>query len=65
MNMVNSVQSSARFSFPTNDHGSIMVEYAVLLSAVAIGCSIAVVALGVPLVRMFMAQQVWLMLAVP
>jgi Flp pilus assembly pilin Flp len=42
-----------------------MVEYAVLLSVVAVGCSLAVVALGAPLVRMFMAQEAWLMLSVP
>lgn len=48
-----------------DDSGSIMVEYTVLLCLVAVGCSLAVVALGAPLVRLYMAQQVWLMLAVP
>lgn len=48
-----------------NDRGTVMVEYAVLLSVVAVGCSLAVIALGAPLVRMFMAQEVWLMLSVP
>ncbi len=47
------------------DRGSITVEYAVLLSVVAVGCSIAVMGLGAPLVRLFVAQEVWLMLAVP
>lgn len=49
----------------TDDRGTIMVEYAVLLSLVAVGCSLAVVGLGAPLVRLFMAQESWLMLAVP
>ncbi|MGE5786857.1 MAG: Flp family type IVb pilin [Myxococcales bacterium] len=48
-----------------DDRGSISVEYAVLLSLVAVGCSLAVVALGAPLVRMFMAQQVWILLGIP
>ena len=48
-----------------DDRGTIMVEYAVLLSVVAVGCSLAVIGLGAPLVRMFMAQEVWLMMAVP
>jgi Flp pilus assembly pilin Flp len=49
----------------TDDRGTVMVEYAVLLSVVAVGCSLAVIALGAPLVRMFIAQELWLMLAVP
>jgi Flp pilus assembly pilin Flp len=48
-----------------NDRGSVTAEYAVLLGLVAVGCSLAVIGLGAPLVRMFMTQEVWLMLAIP
>lgn len=48
-----------------DERGTVTVEYAVLLSLVAIGCSLATVALGAPLVRLFMSQEVWLWLAVP
>ena len=48
-----------------DDRGSVTAEYAVLLGLVAVGCSLAVVALGAPLVRMFMSQEVWLLLGVP
>lgn len=42
-----------------------MTEYAVLLVLVALGCSLAVISLGAPLVRTLTAQEVWLLLAVP
>ena len=42
-----------------------MVEYTVLLSVVAIGLSLAVMALGVPLLRMYLTQQTWLLLPFP
>lgn len=48
-----------------DDRGSVTAEYAVLLGVVAVGCSLAVIALGAPLVRMFMAQEVWILLALP
>lgn len=48
-----------------DERGTIMVEYAVLLALVSVGCATAVAALGVPLVRMYLVQEVWLMLAVP
>ena len=48
-----------------DDRGSVTAEYAVLLGLVAVGCSLAVIALGAPLVRMFLAQEVWLLLGVP
>lgn len=48
-----------------NDRGSVTTEYAVLLCIVAVGCSLAVIGLGAPLVQLFMAQEVWLMLALP
>jgi Flp pilus assembly pilin Flp len=47
------------------ERGSIMVEYAVLLSVVAVVLSLAVVALGVPLLRMYLTQQTWLLLPLP
>jgi Flp pilus assembly pilin Flp len=49
----------------TDERGSITVEYTVLLSFVAVGCALAVAGLGTPLVRAFLAQQVWLLLAIP
>ncbi|MGC4068879.1 MAG: hypothetical protein QM784_30395 [Polyangiaceae bacterium] len=49
----------------TNDRGSVTTEYAVLLGFVAIGCALAVVALGAPLVETFLAQESWLLLGVP
>jgi Flp pilus assembly pilin Flp len=48
-----------------DDRGTITVEYAVLLSLVSVGCALATVSLGVPLVKMFMAQELWLALAIP
>jgi hypothetical protein len=48
-----------------NDRGTITVEYTVLLCLVAVGCSLAVASLGVALVRMFLVQECWLLLAVP
>jgi len=48
-----------------DERGSVMVEYAVLLSVVAVVLSLAVVALGVPLLRMYLTQQTWLLLPLP
>jgi hypothetical protein len=48
-----------------DDCGTIMAEYAVLLCLVAVGCSLAVVGLGAPLVRLFSVEELWLSLAVP
>jgi len=45
--------------------GTIMVEYTILLCLVTVGCAVAMIGLGVPLVQMFMVQQVWLSLGVP
>ena len=50
---------------PTDDRGTIMVEYAVLLTLVAVGVSLATVALGVPLTRMYLSQRTWLLLPYP
>lgn len=48
-----------------DDGGTITVEYAVLLSLVSVGCAFATVALGVPLVKLFVAQELWMALAIP
>jgi Flp pilus assembly pilin Flp len=48
-----------------SERGSVTVEYAVLLGVVSIGCMFAIVGLGVPLVRMYQANQIWLLLPIP
>ena len=48
-----------------DERGTVMVEYAMLLSVVAVVLSLAVVALGVPLLRMYLTQQTWLLLPLP
>jgi len=48
-----------------DERGAIFAEYVVLLAAVAIGCVIAMVGLGVPLVNLFMYQQGILLLPIP
>ncbi len=48
-----------------NDRGTVGTEYAVLLGLVAVCCSLAVIGLGSPLMRLFSMQQAWVMLAVP
>jgi Flp pilus assembly pilin Flp len=45
--------------------GSVTVEYTVLLVLVAMACVFAMIALGVPLVRMFETYQTWLLLPFP
>ncbi len=45
--------------------GVITVEYAVLLSLVAVGVSFAVYGLLGPLRSYFLAQQLWLLLPIP
>jgi hypothetical protein len=42
-----------------------MVEYVVLLSLVALSCAVATAALGSPLVKMFVTQELWVAMAVP
>lgn len=56
---------SAPALLATDERGSVTVEYTVLLGFVAVGCALAVVGLGTPLVRAFLAQERWLLLAVP
>jgi len=48
-----------------DEAGSIMVEYTVLLSVVAVGLCFAIAALGVPLIRMYLSQKTWLLLPFP
>jgi hypothetical protein len=48
-----------------DDRGSVFVEYVILLCLVALVCALAVVATGVPLVRMFAMRQTWLLLPFP
>ncbi len=48
-----------------HDRGSVMVEYAVLLTIVALGVALATMALGVPLMRMYLSQRTWLLLPFP
>jgi len=58
---------------PRSDHqpaarierGSVMVEYAVLLTVVAMGVAFATVALGMPLMSMYLSQRTWLLLPYP
>jgi Flp pilus assembly pilin Flp len=49
----------------TDERGSVTVEYAVLLATVALGCALAIAALGVPLLRMYLAHRAWLLLPMP
>ena len=55
----------ARTALLLSDQGTVTLEYAVLLCVVAVGCSLAVIGLGAPLVRAFLVQESWLLLAVP
>jgi hypothetical protein len=48
-----------------DDRGSIFVEYTTLLVLVAVICSLALVAAGVPLVQMYVTRQTWLLLPFP
>ena len=59
----NSRQSLA--ALLADNRGSIVVEYAVLLTLVAIGLALAMVSLGEPLVRMYLNQRTVLMLPFP
>jgi len=56
---------SSSLRYPQDTRGTIMVEYAVLLTLVAVGVSMATVALGVPLMRMYLSQRTWLLLPYP
>jgi Flp pilus assembly pilin Flp len=54
-----------RASLRADERGSVTVEYAVILTVVALGCVLATVSLGVPLVRAFEAREAWLLLPLP
>lgn len=49
----------------SRERGAVTVEYVVLLSTVAIGLTLAVVALGVPLIRTYLEQTAILALPFP
>jgi len=49
----------------TDERGSVTVEYVVLLVLIALGCGLAIAGLGVPLMRMFLVRQTWLLLPLP
>jgi hypothetical protein len=63
--MTKSASSLARLALSADCRGSITVEYAVLLVTVAVGCALAIGALGVPLLRMYLAHRAWLLLPMP
>jgi Flp pilus assembly pilin Flp len=48
-----------------SERGSVMVEYAVLLTVVAMAVAFATVALGIPLTSMYFSQRTWLLLPYP
>jgi hypothetical protein len=48
-----------------DQRGAVMVEYAILLSAVSLGAALALVSLGVPLMRMYLSQRTWVLLPYP
>ena len=58
-----SLRQALRVAF--DERGSVMVEYTVLLSVVAVGLCFSIAALGVPLIRMYLSQQTWLLLPFP
>jgi hypothetical protein len=45
--------------------GSVQVEYVVVLSMVALTVAVATASLGIPLYRLFLMQQAWLLLPLP
>jgi hypothetical protein len=49
----------------SNDHGTIMVEYAVQFTVVALGLCLSMTVLGVPLIKVYLTQQTGLLLPLP
>lgn len=49
----------------TDEHGTVTVEYTVLLVVVAVACAFAMVAAGVPLVRAYLTRETWLLFPFP
>jgi Flp pilus assembly pilin Flp len=47
------------------DQGTVFVEYVVILTLVSIGLVLALVALGVPLLNLFLFQQAVVLLPIP
>jgi hypothetical protein len=45
--------------------GSVFAEYVVLLALVSIGCALASVAVGPPLLRLYLLQRAVLLLPIP
>lgn len=56
---------AVRRHFLSDLRGTVMVEYVVILTVVALGCSLALVGLGAPLYRMYLVQRAWVSLPVP
>ena len=50
---------------PRDERGAVMVEYAVILVLVALGCVAAIVAVGIPLAGMYLTQRTWVLLPFP
>lgn len=48
-----------------DSRGTVVAEYVVVLSLVAVGAALAVVACGVPLLALFRAQVAWIGLPIP
>jgi Flp pilus assembly pilin Flp len=48
-----------------DDRGAIVVEYTVVLVLVALGSVAAMIAIGVPLVGMYLTHRTWLLLPFP
>ena len=48
-----------------DDRGAIMIEYTVILVLVALGLVAAMIAIGVPLVGMYLTCRTWLLLPFP
>jgi len=47
------------------EHGSVLVEYVVVLSVVSLGCAFATIALGPLLLDLYLVQQAVLLLPIP
>ncbi len=48
-----------------DQRGAVMVEYAILLTVVSLGAALALVSLGVPLMRTYLSQRTWVLLPYP
>ena len=45
--------------------GGVMTEYVIVLVFVSLGCALALIGLGAPLVSLFRLQRTWLLLPFP